>query len=138
MRKMKDKAMIEAWALIYVSAIDQSKEIRENRHKEIPPDGMLNLIESELPDLRNLWNATLSENATHITQGGESVLHALALLCNNVQYWRNENEQLDTIIHVIAGYSVEALLRPPSSIQARRFKIPYKQNILSYIFCNFE
>ena len=115
--------MIEAWALIYISAVDQSKEIRENRHKEIPPDGMLNLIESELADLRNLWNATLSEKATDVTQGSESVLHALALLSNEPQFWRNEDEQLDTIIHIIAGYSVEALLRPPSSIQGPGFKL---------------
>ena len=115
--RMKETAMIEAWAEIYISAVAQSKETDENRHKEIPPEGMLNLIESEIKDLRNLWNGVLSD-ASDMDYGTESILHAIALLTNNMEYWTNIDEH-KTMVNIIAGYAVEALLRPPSSISER-------------------
>lgn len=115
--KMKENAMIEAWAEIYIAAVEQSKEKKENRHKEIPPEGMLNLIESEMKDLRNLWNAVLSDGV--LSQGTESILHANALLTNNMDYWKGDDGEHKTMVHIIAGYAVEALLRPPSSISER-------------------
>ena len=78
--------MINAWAQVFISAVEESRQTSAVRHKEIPADGLMNLLSCELNDLKNLWNAVLADT-TDITNGAECVLHASALLLNMTEYW---------------------------------------------------
>ena len=84
--KMKENAMIDAWAKVFISAVEESRQTSTVRHKEIPADGLINLLSCELSDLKNLWNTVLADT-TDITNGAECVLHASALLLNMPEYW---------------------------------------------------
>ena len=81
LNKMKENAMITAWAEIYISAVEQSKDDNVNINRE--QNEMLNLIESELKDLKNLWSGILnSSNVSDLSI--ECILNASAILTNNM------------------------------------------------------
>jgi len=103
----KNQATIEAWAEMFISAVEQMDQIQP-KNKEFPSYGMMNLVECEIPDLKYLWSDYLYSNKNSV------ILHAIALL-DKKELWTSSKER-ETMVQVIASSSVETLLRPASAI----------------------
>jgi len=115
MCQLKDEACIVSWADIYIAAFEQAcGGVRFRSERELPPDGMLNLVSVELTDLKKIWISFLAKSDNQ--RICNSIAHAVAILTKLDEYW-NENER-DIVVQLITGISIETLLAPASSISA--------------------
>ena len=93
--EQKNRATIEARAEIFVTAVEQS-QIPQAKNREFPPDGLLNLVDCEIKDLKYLWCDYLYKTPRDSAQNSV-ILHAIALL-NKDGLWKQEERQ--TMIQV--------------------------------------
>ena len=61
----KNQATIEAWAEIFISAVEQMGQV-QSKNKEFASDGMMNLVECEIKDLKYLWSDYLYSNKNSV------------------------------------------------------------------------
>ena len=132
MCQLKDEACIISWADIYIAAAEQATGgFKFGPERELPPDGMLNLVSVELADLKKIWISFLAKSSKQryfydfyprflrvlFPRICNSIAHAVAILTKLDEYW-NEADEREIIVQLITGLAVETLLAPASSISA--------------------
>ena len=74
---VKNRATIEAWGELYISAVEQKSTSTE----------LLNLVDCEIPDLKYLWSDYLYKSRNSV------ILHAVSLLDKGLKVWESEEER---------------------------------------------
>ena len=74
---VKNRATIEAWGELYISAVEQKSTSTE----------LLNLVDCEIPDLKFLWSDYLYKSRNSV------ILHAVSLLDKGLKVWESEEER---------------------------------------------